>query len=97
MALDAEYIKRLRLDLVAKGKLIEAGWATMRAAAVPLSAPQRQVDDMRTAFFMGAHHLYRILEDPVEDDEQQVRLIVDELEKFVMEFTLQHIPPDGAA
>jgi len=41
--------------------------------------------------------LYRLLEEPVEDDEQQVRLVVDELEKFVMEFTLRHTPPDGTA
>jgi hypothetical protein len=97
MPLDEEYIERLQRDLIARGKLIEAGWARMRAIGIPLSAPQAQVESMRTAFFMGAHYLYQVLEDPTEDDEGQVRLIVQELEAFITEFSLRYVPSDGTA
>ena len=36
---DRVYLERLARDLTDKGKLIEAGWISLRIAAVPLDAP----------------------------------------------------------
>ena len=82
-------LERLTKMLVDSGKLIEAGWISLRIAAVPLDAPQVQIDEMRNAFMAGAQHVFGSImtmldpgEDPTDADMRRMGLISDELELF---------------
>jgi len=44
--------------LVDEGKIIEAGWVSLKIMSIPDDAPQVQLDEMRMAFFAGAQHLF---------------------------------------
>ena len=98
---DAEKISR---ELADGGRIIEAGWVGLRELAIPNTAPQTQIDEMRTAFFAGAQHLFAsimtILEpdaEPTEKDLERMSLIHAELEQFRAEFELKHLPTKGRA
>lgn len=93
-----ELLKRFTAD----GKLIEAGWQSMRLLVLPKDAPEVQVSEMRKAFFMGAQHLYAALmnimdedAEPTDKDMQKMSLIHTELEAFRMEVTNIHAPGRG--
>lgn len=75
-----------------QGSVIEAGWLSLRAMAIPATASDIQVSEMRKAFFAGAQHLYAsimsILEpgaEPTEKDMKRMELIDAELRAFVEE------------
>lgn len=79
------------------GLLIEAGWLGLKAVACPRNAPPRQVEDMRTAFFAGAQHLFSSImtimdadRDPTENDMRRMSQINAELERFYAEFAAKH-------
>ena len=83
-------------QLTDEGKLIEAGWVSLKLAVIPSDAPRVQLDEMRMAFFAGAQHLFSsimtILEpgaEPTDTDMGRMDQISKELEKFGKTFTRQ--------
>jgi hypothetical protein len=87
-----EMLERLSHKLVDEGRLIEAGWTTLRAIAIPADASEAQLRDMRIAFFAGARHLLGSImsildagEEPSEADLNRMDRINAELEKFIAE------------
>ncbi|MCR4297542.1 MAG: hypothetical protein NUV75_02130 [Gallionella sp.] len=92
-----EMLEKLSRDLTDQGKLIEAGWIGLRIAVVPPEAPQVQLDEMRTAFFAGAQHLFAsimsILDpgvEPTDKDIERMTMIDAELRAFVEAFKKKH-------
>jgi hypothetical protein len=91
-----EMLEEIVRKLNADGKLIEAGWVGLRLAAIPETAPQIQLDEMRLAFFAGAQHLWGCLNgglldpdpnaEPTEKDLARMEAINDELNRFLAEF-----------
>ena len=82
--------------LVDDGKLIEAGWVSLRLASIPLDVLAVQLGEMRNAFFAGAQHLFgstmTILdpgEEPTDADLERMSLIQDELNAFISSFTFR--------
>ena len=87
-----EFLELLTKRLADEGKLIEAGWVGLRIAAIPLDAPEIQIQEMRNAFMAGAQHLFSsiisIMEadaEPTENDLRRMCLIDDELKLFAKE------------
>ena len=94
---DPDYLRRLERELVDKGKLIEAGWVSLRIAAIPTDAGKTQLEEMRMAFFAGAQHLFgsimTILDEdrePTSADLRRMDLINAELEIFIRDFSKKH-------
>lgn len=82
-------LQELHRKFADSGKLIEAGWISLRIAAIPLDAPQVQIDEMRNAFMAGAQHVFASImqfldpgEDPTDADMRRMDLIAAELELF---------------
>lgn len=84
---------------VDRGKVIEMGFASMIAATYPdyKDMPKQQLDDLRSAFFGGAQHLFAsimgILDpgtEPTERDLRRMDLIHHELDAFIEEFKQRH-------
>ena len=101
---DRAYLERLSRDLTDKGKLIEAGWISLRIACELEDAPKIQLEEMRNAFFAGAQHLFSsimtILDpgaDPTDKDLERMDLIDKELRAFINDFTIRNIPTGGSA
>jgi len=99
-----EVVDKLCRELTDKGKLIEAGWISLKLTTLPADAPQVQLDEMRNAFFAGAQHLFGsitgILEpdaEPTENDLKRMDLIDKELREFIGEFSAKHIKSEGRA
>jgi hypothetical protein len=95
--MDRGYLERLSRDLTDQGKLIEAGWVSLRLAAIPEDAGPTQLSEMRMAFFAGAQHLFgsimTILDEdrePTAADLRRMDLINDELQIFIAEFERKH-------
>jgi hypothetical protein len=101
---DRKYLEQLSRKLADDGKLIEAGWVSLRIMAVPLNAPPVQLEEMRNAFMAGAQHLFSsmmtILDPGTEetpDDMRRMGLIADELEAFGRELELRVARAGGSA
>jgi hypothetical protein len=101
---DRAYLERLTRELTDQGKLIEAGWIGLRLAAVPDNASAIQLDEMRSAFFAGAQHLFTsimtILEpgaEPTDVDLNRLTLINDELMEFISDFGKRRLVTKGNA
>ena len=76
--------------LADEGKLIEAGWVSLRHVTMPPDAPQEQLDDLRMAFFAGAQHLFGSImnildagEEATDADQARMSAINDELNTFI--------------
>lgn len=72
-----------------KGKVIEGGWQAYVATSGLDGAPEMQRQELHTAFFLGAQHLFAsimgIMEadtEPTEKDFLRLGLINEELEAF---------------
>ncbi|MEF2553213.1 hypothetical protein VQ042_17930 [Aurantimonas sp. A2-1-M11] len=101
---DRLHLERLCRDLTDKGQLIEAGWVSLRLAAVPDDAPATQLLEMRNAFFAGAQHLFSsimtVLEpdaEPTQADMDRLTRIDEELQRFIAEFAAGNAPTAGSA
>jgi hypothetical protein len=101
---DRQHLQNLERELLAKGMLIEAGFVSLRLAAIPLDAPAIQIEEMRNAFFAGAHHLMSsimIVLDPgtgvTDADMDRMAAIQAELGGFIERFKLRHFPAEGRA
>jgi len=88
--MDKSLIDGIARKLVDEGLLIEAGWVSLKMMAVPKTAPQIQVDEMRNAFFAGAHHLFAGIlsfleagQEPTEKDLHRMTQVNDELNRFI--------------
>jgi hypothetical protein len=99
-----EVLDELARQLIDKGLLIEAGFAALRAQAIPEDAPAVQIEEMRTAFFAGAQHLFASImgvldpdAEPTEKDMERMGKIDAELRAFIEEYQLRHIPTQGRA
>lgn len=95
--MDRDHLRRLERELTDKGKLIEAGWVSLRLAAIPEEAGKTQLEEMRSAFFAGAQHLFgsimSILDDdrePTPADLRRMDMINAELEVFIRDFSRKH-------
>lgn len=98
------HLERLSKEMADRGRLIEAGWIGLRLAAVPLDAPAAQLDEMRTAFFAGAHHLLQSImtmmdpgDEPTDADMARMDGIQAELDGFFEDFKLRHAQAEGRA
>ncbi len=86
---DRAYLERLTRELTDQGKLLEAGWVSLRLAAIPLNAPAAQLDEMHKAYMAGAQHLWASLmtlldpgEEPTDADLRRMDLIAAELDAY---------------
>lgn len=82
--------------LTDKGKLVEAGFLSLRLSVIPKDAPPVQVDEMRLAFVAGAQHVWASImtmldpgRDPTAKDLRRMALISDELDTMAKELTLR--------
>lgn len=89
MSIQRELHDDLVKQAVDEGKLIEAGWLSLRYLTIPPDAPDFQLRDMRVAFFAGAQHLWAsimsVLEpdsEPTPNDLRRMALIGTELDSF---------------
>lgn len=103
MSVTREQLERLSKDLADHGKLIEAGFVGMRLTAIPLDAPEVQVDEMRKAFMAGAQHLFASImtildpgEEPTDADLRRIGLIDDELREYADKL-MADLPTSGRA
>lgn len=101
---DKSYLERLSREFTDQGKLIEAGWIGLRLAAIPMDASAVQLDEMRSAFFAGAQHLFASImtildpgEEPTDADLRRIDLIDAELKTFIADYSARHIPTKGNA
>lgn len=85
-------LQQLHRAFADSGKLIEAGWISLRIVAIPPGAPQIQIDEMRNAFMAGAQHLWASInqfldsgDEATAADERRMRLIQAELDAFAKE------------
>lgn len=101
---DRQFLEQLTKRLADEGKLIEAGWVSLRLHAVPLNASAVQLEEMRNAFMAGAQHLFAsimtMLDPGVEEtpaDLRRMDLIARELEAFGKELELRVAKAEGRA
>lgn len=87
-----------------KGLLIEAGWQSLKAIWLHPDSPAEQVDMARHAFFAGAQHPWGSIvgildpgEEPTAADLKRMDLIAAELDAFIKDFELRHVPTAGNA
>jgi hypothetical protein len=93
-----DFLVALQKELIEKGKLIEAGWISLRIAVIDKDASPLQLEEMRNAFFAGAQHLFASMlavldpgsEEPTANDLRRMELIADELQAFIDEFSKRH-------
>lgn len=86
---DQAYLERLTRELIDKGQLIEAGWISLRIAAIRHDATPVQLSEMRKAFFAGAQHTFASImtmldpgDDATDADLRRMSQIESELERF---------------
>lgn len=86
---DRDFLMKLQRQLADDGKLIEAGWVSLRLMAMPSDAGPTQISEMRMAFMCGAEHLFRSImgvldpgDDMTERDAIRMQKIDDELTAF---------------
>lgn len=97
-------LTKLMKELTDQGKLIEAGWISLRIAAIPADASPQQLGDMRDAFFAGAQHLFASIlgvldegDDATMDDMRRMSLISAELDAFGKKLAERFQPTKGNA
>jgi hypothetical protein len=90
---DRAHLERLTRDLIDAGKLIEAGWVSLRIAGDLIDTPADQLREMQIAFFAGAQHLFgsimSVLDpgaEPTDKDMERLDSIDKELKTFIKEF-----------
>jgi hypothetical protein len=91
--IDKKLIDSLTKKLVDDGLLIEAGWVGLKLASIPETAPQVQIDEMRNAFFAGAHHLFSSImsflddgREPTDNDLRRMTQVHEELDRFIKNY-----------
>ena len=99
-----EIIEGVTKRLIDEGKIIEAGWVSLKMMAVPEDAPKIQIEEMRNAFFAGAQHLLGSImstldqgDEPTEADLRRLNNIQVELDLFIKDYSLKHSKVEGTA
>lgn len=99
-----QMVDELTKGLVDQGKLLEAGWLSFRVMVIHPDAPQIQLDEMRTAFFSGAQHLFGSImsfmedgQEPTDADLRRMDQVHEELEDFLKVFKLRLERTKGSA
>jgi len=94
----------LSRQLTEEGKLIESGFVIMRATAIHPDASPEQVEDMRSAFFAGAQHLWGSIMSMLDPgpnetpgDLRRMAKIQAELDRFIAAFEAKHMKTRGSA
>jgi len=97
-------IDELTRHLADSGRLIEAGWLSLKVMAIPDDAPPVQIQEMRNAYYSGAQHLFASImsmldegEEPTEKDLSRLDKIKAELDGFVEDFKLKNFEAAGSA
>lgn len=97
-------LEQLYRELTDQGRVIEAGFVSLRLAAISPAASPAQLSEMRMAFFAGAQHLFRTVmtilepgEEPTSKDLQRMDAIDKELRQFIAEFELRQLPTKGSS
>lgn len=94
----------LSRELAEQGRFIEAGFCLRILSTAAL--PPEQMEEIRNAFFAGAHHLFVTLVaiftlapgvSPTADDYARMEQIEAELDAFIAEFATRHLPTKGTA
>jgi len=90
-------LQELTRQLTDDGKLIEAGWASFRAIVYPHLSQGDQLEQLRSAFFAGAQHLFMSVmtvmdedREPTEADLRRMSEIQGELVRFEAAFREKH-------
>lgn len=90
-------VEQITRQLTDDGKIIEAGWESLRIMTIPDNAPAMQLGAMRDAFFAGAQHLFGSMvtimdadEEPTDNDLFRMGQIDAELKRFIKEFSVRH-------
>lgn len=90
----AEKLTRAAMD---QGLIIKAGWVSFLQMVYPNGTTEQQREELRAAFYGGAHHLYASImnvldpgDEPTPDDLRRMALIDHELEAFLQEFKRRH-------
>ncbi len=93
---DRQFLEQLSKRLADEGKLIEAGWVSLRAFTLPANAPPVQIQEMRNAFMAGAQHLFVSImtildpgDEETPDDMRRMEMIDKELAEFGRELELR--------
>lgn len=75
--------------LLEQGKLIEAGWESLRATCISDGATEAALRNMRFCFYAGAHHVFASLwtsfdgeEEATDEDVARVEHLHDEMLRF---------------
>lgn len=91
-------------ELTDQGFLIEAGFASLRAAAMPADTDPMVLRELRMAFFAGAQHLFASIcqvmdpgDEPTAQDLARIQKIAEELERFINQFEAERLPTRGNA
>jgi hypothetical protein len=97
-----ELMREVTKKLIEEGKLIEAGFVALKMIAMDKQASAAQISDMRIAFFAGVHHVFSSImttldegAEPTEADLKHVKMIHEELDKFVKQFKRTHVHLTG--
>lgn len=88
--------------LVDEGKLIEAGWVSLKLTAYPNGMTPDQEQQLRQAFFAGAQHLIASIcsflepdADITDKDLQRMNNVQRELDEFIQDYTARFVPTVG--
>lgn len=92
-----EAIEQITKALTDEGFIIEAGWQSLRLMTLGPDASERQLDDLRNAFFAGAQHIFFSImtmlepgEEGTDNDLRRLSQINNELERFLADFSKKH-------
>lgn len=103
MMADRAHLERLTRQLADEGRLIEAGWISLRLAAIPLDAPAVQLEEMHKAYMGGAQHLWASImtmldpgAEPTAADMHKMDLIAAELDAYANKL-MADLPTAGRA
>lgn len=97
-------VNEVTKQMVDDKMIIEAGWIGFKRLTYPqvLVLPEPQNEQLRTAFFAGAQHLYSSImtilypgEEATDNDLNRMEKIADELELFTKKFEFKLMTPQG--
>lgn len=58
---DKQYLLQRMKRLADEGRFVEAGWISLRLAAIDPNTPRIRLQEMRAVFMAGAHHVFACL------------------------------------
>ena len=90
----SEALQELTKALIARGRILEAGWLSYRIVVMPRECSEVQIEETRRAFYAGCNHLFTSIMTSLDpgteetpDDIKRFEYIQKELEEYLAEFT----------